>query len=146
MAIENIKRGDFIVELKPGYSYFKQVTSPQIGAFGEKDLSGMDFSLGWSFLTEPFMMVAEAHKHDFDQLLFFMGGDPNNVVDYDAEIEIGLDDTLHTINYPACIRIPKGLMHCPLNIKTVNKPLMFIDITLSPYPSVRPQPSDSKRD
>ena len=146
MPIENIKHGDYIVELKPGYSLYKQINAPQVGAFGEKDLFGIDFSLGWSFLTEPFLMVAESHNHDFDQIIFFMGGDPNNIVDYDAEVEMGLGDTIHTFNYPACIRIPKGLMHGPLNIKTVNKPIMFIDITLSPGPSIRPLPTQSKRD
>ncbi len=75
-----------------------------------------------------------------------MGGDPNNIVDYDAEVEMGLGDTIHTLTYPACIRIPKGLMHGPLNIKVVNKPIMFIDITLSPGPSIRPLPPESKRD
>ena len=146
MPIENIKHGDYIVELKPGYSLYKQVTAPQVGAFGEKDLFGMDFSLGWSLLTEPFLMVAESHKHDFDQIIFFMGGNPNNVVDFDAEFEMGFEDTMVTVDYPACIRLPRGLMHGPLNIKTVNKPLMFIDITLSPGPSIRPLPPASKRD
>lgn len=135
MPFENVKHGDFIVELAPGYSHFKEVVSPQVGAFGEKDLSGMDFSFGWSLLTQPFVMIKEPHKHDFDQFIFFMGGDPNNVVDFDADIEMGLGGTTHTIKYPACVRIPKGLMHGPLNIKTVNKPLMFIDITIYPQPS-----------
>ncbi|MGD9143040.1 MAG: hypothetical protein PVG61_04255 [Dehalococcoidia bacterium] len=146
MVTKNIKHGDYIVELKPGYSMFKQVTAPQVTAFGERDLFDMDFSLGWSFLTEPFVMVAEAHKHDFDQILFFMGGDPNNALEFDAEYEIRLGDDTHTLDYPACIRIPRGLMHCPLNIKTVNKPFVFIDITLTTGPSVRPLPPESQKD
>ena len=146
MPIENIKHGDYIVELKPGYSLYKEINAPQVGAFGEKDLFGMDFSLGWSFLTEPFLMVAESHNHDFDQIIFFMGGDPNNIVDYDAEVDMGLLDTVHSINFPACVRIPKGLMHGPLDIKKVNRPIMFIDITLSPVPSIRPLPPQSRRD
>lgn len=145
MPIVNIKHGDHIVELKPGYSLYKQINTPQVGALGEKDPFGMEFSLGWSFLTESFLMVAESHNHDFDQIIFFMGGDPNNIIDYDAEVEMGLGDTVHTIDFPACIRIPKGLMHGPLNIKTVNKPIMFIDITLSPVPSIRPLPPQSRR-
>ena len=146
MPMDNIKHGDYIVELKPGTSMFKQITAPQVGAFGERDLFGMDFSLGWSLLTEPFLMVAESHNHDFDQILFFIGGDPNNAVEFDGEYEIGLDDKTYTLDYPSCIRIPKGLMHGPLDIKTVNKPFMFIDITLSPGPSIRPLPEASKRD
>ena len=145
MPIENKKRGEYIVELKPGYSLYKQITAPQVGAFGAKDLNGANFSLGWSFLTEPFLMVAEAHNHDFDQVIFFMGGDPGNVVDYDAEVEFGLVGQNNIIDYPACVYIPKGLMHGPLNIKRVTKPIMFIDITLSTGPSIRPLPPASRR-
>ena len=57
MPIDNIKHGKFIVELTPGYSLYKQITAPQIGAFGAKDLNGANFSLGYSYLTEPFVMV-----------------------------------------------------------------------------------------
>jgi hypothetical protein len=145
MPIENIKRGEHIVELKPGFSLYKQITAPQVGAFGAKDLGGANFSLGWSFLTAPFLMVAESHKHDFDQVIFFMGGDPNNVVDFDAEVDFSLGDISYTITYPACVYIPKGLMHGPLDIKRVTKPLMFVDITLSPGPSIRPVPLASQR-
>jgi hypothetical protein len=145
MPIENIKHGEHIVELKPGYSLYKQITAPQVGAFGGRDLGGVNFSLGWSFLTAPFLMVAESHKHDFDQVIFFMGGDQNNVVDFDAEVEMGLGDTQHLITYAACVYIPKGLMHGPLNIKVVTKPFMFMDITISPGPSIRPVPPASQR-
>jgi hypothetical protein len=140
MAIENIKHSDYIVELKPGYSLYKAITAPQIGAFGNQDLNGDNFCLGYSFLTRPFIMVAEPHKHEFDQYIFIMGGDPNNVVDFDAEIEFGLEDKLQLITYPACIRIPKGTMHGPLNFKRVTKPIMFLDIVLNQGPSIRPLP------
>ena len=49
MPIENVKHGKYIVELRPGYSIYKQVTAPQAGAFGARDLNGADFSLGWCF-------------------------------------------------------------------------------------------------
>jgi len=92
-------------------------------------------------------MVAEAHTHDFDQIIFFLGGDPSNVTEFGAEVEMSLGEPLekHIINYTSCVYIPAGLMHCPLNIVTVNKPIMFIDITLSPGASIRPLPPTSRR-
>jgi mannose-6-phosphate isomerase-like protein (cupin superfamily) len=145
MPIENIKHGKYIVELKHGFSMYKQITAPQIGAFGAKDLNNAPFSLGYSFLTEPFLMVAESHKHDFDQVIFFLGGDPANITDFDGEMEFSLDGKMNSITYAACVYIPKGTMHGPLNIKRVTKPLMFIDITLSIGPSIRPLPKTSER-
>ena len=145
MPIENIKHGKYVVELKPGHSIFKQVTAAQVGAFGTKDLNGANFSLGWSYLTQPFLMVAESHKHDFDQYIFFMGGDPNKVDEFDAEIEFSVGGKDNLITYAACVHIPAGTMHGPLNVKKVNKPCMFIDIVMSTGPSVRPVPPGEAR-
>ncbi len=144
---DHIKHGKYVMELKTGMSIYKQVIAPQIGVSGGRDLGGANFSLGWSFLTEPFLMVAEPHKHDFDQIVFFLGGNPNNVSDFDAEIEMGFEDPpiISIVNYPACVYIPSGLIHGPLNIKKVNKPFMFIDVTLSPGFSIRPVPQGSQR-
>ena len=143
---DSIKRGEYIRELKTGYSLYKQVTSPQIGVFGERDLGGTSFSLGWSYLTEPFLMVAEAHQHDFDQIILFFGGDPGNIGEFGGEVEMHLEGEKNVITYPACVFIPRGVTHGPLEIKKVKKPFMFIDITLSPGPSVRPLPPSSRRD
>jgi hypothetical protein len=144
-AVENIKHGEYVVELKPHYSQYKQVIAPQLGASGNPDLNGENFHLGYSLLTEPFLMVEEAHKHDFDQYIFFIGGNPKNVSDFDAEIEFGVGGKIHKITYPACVRIPKGTIHGPLNIKKITKPVMFLDIVLSPGPSIRPLPKASQR-
>jgi hypothetical protein len=93
-------------------------------------------------------MVAEAHTHDFDQIIFFLGGDPNNVGDFGAEVEmhLGENQEKYIINYTSCVYIPAGLLHCPLDIKRVNKPIMFIDVTLSPGLSIRPLPPASRRE
>jgi hypothetical protein len=146
MPAGNVKHGKFIVELKPIHSLYKQINSPQFGAFGSKDLDGAAFSLGWSLLTEPFVMVAEPHTHDFDQYLFIVGADPTDVYkSFDGELEMGLEGKLTSITYPACIHIPKGTVHGPYNIKRTTKPMMFFDITISPEPSIRPLPAASKR-
>jgi hypothetical protein len=87
--------------------------------------------MGWSLITQPFLMVDEAHNHDFEQFIFLMGGNSNDIVDFDAEVEMTLGDTKYLINYPACIHITPGLMHGPLNVKKVNKPFAFMDIVLN---------------
>jgi mannose-6-phosphate isomerase-like protein (cupin superfamily) len=144
---ENIKHGEFITELATIQSMYKQVTASQVAVGGARDLNGANFSLGWSYLTEPFLMVAEAHTHDFDQIIFFLGGDPGNIGEFGAEVELhlGKNQQKHIINYTSCVYVPAGLLHCPLNVKKVTKPIMFIDITLSPGFSVRPLPPASQR-
>jgi mannose-6-phosphate isomerase-like protein (cupin superfamily) len=139
-GFDNTKHGKYIVELKPGHSIYNKNGPPQIGAFGREDLNGANFSLGYSYLTKPFLMVGDSHKHDFDQVIFFLGGSADNITDFDAEIEFTLEDKLNSITYPACVYIPKGTMHGPLNFKRITKPLMFFDITLASGPSIRPLP------
>ena len=145
---DSVKHGQYITELPTRYSDYKQISAPQIGAFGGRDMDGADFSLGWSFLTEPFLMVEAAHAHDFGQVLFFFGGDNTKVGEFDAEVEmhLGENEELFLITYPAVVNIPAGLVHSPLNIKTVNKPIVFIDITFNPGGSTRPLPDASRRD
>ena len=136
--LKNVTHGRFISELKPAFSLHKVITAPMIGAFGGKDIEGANLALGMSFLPKPFMMIPEAHKHDFDQFLFFISGDPNNFVEFDAEIELTLDGEVNTITYASWIYIPKGLMHCPLNVKRIGKPIIFIDARLTKEASVGP--------
>jgi hypothetical protein len=137
----NQKHGKYIVELRHGFSIFKQIKSPQAVAMGDKHLDGAKFCFGYSYLDVPFKMVDEAHKHDFDQYIFLLGGNAANITDsFDAEVEIGLDNKINKITYPACIHIPAGTMHGPLEITKVNKPFIFIDIVLNITPSVRPVP------
>jgi hypothetical protein len=115
------------------FSVFKEVTSPQFFIGGEKNLGGLPFTMGWSLLTQPFTMVPKSHKHDYDQIICFIGGDPVDIRNFDALAEFGLgeEEEIQTITSTSFVFVPKGLMHGPLYIKKVNKPIMFIDVVLA---------------
>ena len=85
------------------------------------------------YITEPYVMIKEAHKHDDVQFLCFYGGNPANIKDFKAEVEIylGEEGEKHIINTSAVVYIPKGLIHCPLNFKRVDKPITMLGIYLS---------------
>jgi hypothetical protein len=74
----------------------------------------------------------EPHKHDFHQILCFVGGDPNNIRDFGAEIEVCLGEEMekHVITSNAAVSIPPGLPHCPINFIKVDKPVVFLEIML----------------
>ena len=78
----------------------------------------------------------QPHKHDADEFLFFIGGDPRNLLDFQAEVELclgwGEDQERHTINTTSFVYIPKGLVHLPWNFKRVDKPIIVGHILLSP--------------
>lgn len=101
---------------------------------GEKDGMGANFTLSRSWITQPFLMIKKAHKHDFDQILVFAGGNPLNVNDFDAEIvfHLGDEEEEYVITKPTIIHVPKGLTHGPLNWKRIGEPVEFLDISLTP--------------
>lgn len=88
------------------------------------------YHIGWQIFTGANDME-EAHFHQgVDEYLFFMGANPMDMFDFDAEIEIlmGEDpdhmETIH-INKPTVIRFPANTWHCPIKFRKMNKPILF---------------------
>jgi hypothetical protein len=44
---------------------------------------------------------------------------------------MGPEREKHIITQTACVSIPANLEHCPLNIKKVDKPIVFLEISLA---------------
>lgn len=115
------------------FSVFKEVTAPQFLIHGERHLDNYPFTMGFSLLTEPFTMVPASHRHDYDQIVCFVGGDPKDIRDFGALIEFGLGEEveMQVITSTTFIWIPSGLAHGPLHVKRVDKPVMFIDVVMN---------------
>ena len=65
----------------------------------------------------------EAHAHDYDEVIAFIGTDNNDPYDLGAEAELWLGDEKHIINKTCLVYIPAGLMHCPLTFLRVDRPV-----------------------
>lgn len=106
---------------------------PVFNFSGEEDFQS-DFSMFAIYVTKANLMEETAHSHDFDMYLVFCGSDPDKMNDLGAEIELSLgeEEEKHIITIPTVVHIPKGLKHCPLNFKRVDKPVMFLHATLAP--------------
>jgi hypothetical protein len=122
-----------------GKKYEKYVVSAPVakGKFGPlvefvgEEHYESDFSLLFAHITEPCLMEDSPHAHDFDMYLYFLGKD--NMADLGAEIEMGFgeEQEIHTITTPSSVYIPKGLIHCPLNFKRVDRPILFVHATIA---------------
>lgn len=97
--------------------------------FGESSLS-----LQMNCVTGPWLIEEEPHTHDFDQFLFFFGSNPMDMSDFGAEVELSLGEEgeKHIINAMTVVHIPKGMVHCPLNFKKIDRPVMFMNVALTP--------------
>jgi len=102
----------------------------------DEDFGNREFSIATLAIVKPFEMVSEHHYHDFDQFLFFSGGDATDMPNLGGVVEItlskdGKNQEKFTITEATCVHIPAGMYHCPLNFKEVNdpnKPIIFSNL------------------
>ena len=74
----------------------------------------------WKGMEKP---EVEAHTHPFDEVITFFGTNPDDPEDLCGEVEIWLEDEKITLTKSCLIFVPKGMKHCPLHIKRVDRPI-----------------------
>lgn len=91
------------------------------------DFPNIGGNFGINCISEAQLIPDPPHKHDFDEFLFFIGGNPLDMGEFDAEVEfiIGEDWEVHTITSPTIIILPKETQHAPINFKRIDKPILY---------------------
>ncbi len=119
---KHIKRG-LIVDI-PHYTGHSLLSHK-----GELDT---DVSIGYHCISNP-ISFDRPHSHDFIELLCFIGGDPTDILDLGAEVEVclGEEGEKHFLNSAGVVSIPAGLIHCPINVKNVKRPIVFLEISVT---------------
>ena len=72
-----------------------------------------------------------SHVHDFDEIVGFIGNDHKNPHDLGAEVEFWMEDEQYMLTKSCLIWIPKGLRHCPLRVTRVDRPILFLAISMT---------------
>jgi hypothetical protein len=102
--------------------------------FGQ-NLEGLKVNFVWGFYSRcgKWHRGGEAHTHPEEEVLVFLGFDPNNLNYLGAELEIGMgkDYERHIFNTPTVAICPKGFPHLPIITRWVDKPYGFLAISLS---------------
>ena len=70
-------------------------------------------------------------KHDFDEVVGFIGSDPQNPRDLCGEVEFWLEDEKYLLTNSCLIFAPKGLRHCPLHVRRVDRPILFLAVSMT---------------
>jgi hypothetical protein len=78
------------------------------------------------FLTPSSMPYRgpEAHKHDFDEIWTFYGSNPEDPENLNGEVEIYLDGEKQIITKSSLVFIPAGLIHAPMFVRKVDRPIL----------------------
>lgn len=128
----NAVREPNVVEFRPWQSIHDSITSPMITAWGSGDIPDSRLAVGFAYITAPDVLGGDTHSHDdHDQWIFLIGGDGRNFLEFDADAEMLLGDRVRKVDYSCYFFIPKGTPHCPLVIKRVGKPIVFIDARIN---------------
>ncbi|HDP79745.1 MAG TPA: cupin domain-containing protein [Spirochaetes bacterium] len=72
-----------------------------------------------------------AHTHDFDEVLGFLGSDPEHPHELNGEVEMWLGDEMYTLTKSSLVYCPRNLPHCPLRVVRVDKPILFLAFSVS---------------
>ncbi len=100
-----------------------------------KDLEGFEVNFTWGLYSRcgKWHRGGEAHTHPEEEILVFVGLDPDNINYLGAELELGMgkDYERHIFNTPTVAICPKGFPHLPLITRWVDKPYGFFVICLS---------------
>jgi hypothetical protein len=100
-----------------------------------RDLEGMNVNFTWGLYSKcgKWHRGGEAHTHPEEEILCFVGLDPNDLNYLGAELELGMgqDYERHIFNKPTVAICPKGFPHLPLITRWVDKPYGFMVICLS---------------
>lgn len=91
-------------------------------------------------------LVDHPHTHEFDQVIIFLGGDPKDIRDFGAKIEMyfGEEKEKFVITSSTYICVPKGTIHGPLILKSVAKPVVYMDLPLTAAYGKSGLPADTK--
>jgi hypothetical protein len=116
------------LEFRDGPGFYRQVATLD----GEK--LGMDATIELGAYWAPGSMATQpyrAHTHDFNQVMFWLGGDANDMGELGAEIELclGAEGEKHMITTTTAVAVPQGMPHFPANIITMNKRFIFMTVS-----------------
>ncbi|MBN2239238.1 MAG: hypothetical protein JW712_05655 [Dehalococcoidales bacterium] len=107
-----------------------------LGYFGTSimahdDEYGAGVSLGYHCINSTDYSYLDPHTHDFHELLAFIGGNPEDINDFGAEVRICLGKEMeeHIIDSATVVSIPPGLVHCPLRVTKCEKPIVMLEIS-----------------
>ena len=92
-----------------------------------KDLEGLDVNFSWGFYSKcgKWHRGGEIHTHPEEEILVYVGLDPDNLNYLGAELEMGMVKHAKGSSIPRLWRSAPGLPHLPLITRWVDKPYGF---------------------
>ena len=82
--------------------------------------------------------MGKSHSHQGNEILGFLGSNPDDPSDLCGEVEIYIEGEGHLLTKSTYIYLPAGVKHVPLYINRVDRPIFHFFVTLTPsYTMIR---------
>ena len=110
------------------------------GMWVSSQLVNYDFNFGHQFVRKPFNGDNPAHTHNFQEFLAWYGSNPDDPDDFGGEVVFCLGEELekHVFTKPTVLSLPPGLVHCPMAVTRVDRPIIQIEMMLPPPDGTKP--------
>lgn len=93
---------------------------------------GVNFQIRFTHVSVPFEGKEVAHKHDFDEVFLFVPcTDDLTAYDAESELYLGEEGEKYIINKTTAVRVPAGLVHCPIIHKRIGTPFFFVNCPIT---------------
>jgi hypothetical protein len=92
----------------------------------------IDIMFNWIMkMPDRFPPSAKGHSHDYDEVIFNLGVDPNNPEDLGGEIEGFMGDAKQIISRTSALFIPRNIVHGVTGWTRFERPHIQMAIKLS---------------
>ncbi|MCX7911374.1 MAG: hypothetical protein N2506_00185 [Dehalococcoidales bacterium] len=117
---------------------FHRTPDGALFAIGGDKMGGLDLHIIYAcaYRTGITGLSTKPHVHSYDEAVFFIGTDPAHLDELGAEVEISIGEPgkeeKYTFDRPTVLVAPKGLYHCPIVTKRIEKPYVCMAVSLTP--------------
>jgi mannose-6-phosphate isomerase-like protein (cupin superfamily) len=101
----------------------KLIQVSQVAYQDDDVIKGSFYAEGVWFIKAAGEISVHPHVHDFDEVLAFFGCDPQDPHNLHGEVEFWYDDEQYILTRSCIVYVPKGLKHCPLIFRKVDRPI-----------------------
>lgn len=103
---------------------------------GANLLNGFQCHIIYAFAFETGITgrSTKPHVHDYDEAIYFIGTDPDDIEDLHAEVEMAIgpnEEEKYTFTKATAVVVPKGVPHCPIWTKRIDKPYLCMAVSLT---------------
>ncbi|MFI0420032.1 hypothetical protein [Spongiactinospora sp. 9N601] len=125
--------GDMVYEGEPAGQRLPPNLDEPLAAMRSADVAQATTYITTSWVKEIDHEVewVREHEHVYDEILMFVGNDPNNPDDLGGEVYMTIEGERHVLTTTSSVFIPAGTKHCPLGFYKVERPFRFFAVALS---------------